>query len=127
MKQDLQETVKSAVKQEVDNQLGSILSDIESRLQAQIKEIKAKYEPPREQEKEEIRDMMAQAVSEERDKERRRPNLMMYNIPEISSEEENERVQHDRQMASSVLNRTMVVLNVETRILKVIGSNRNWS
>ena len=64
--------------------------------------------------------MMAQAVSEERDKERRRPNLMMYNIPEISSEEKDERVQHDCQMAFSVLNRIMVVLNVETRILKVI-------
>ena len=86
LKQDLQETVKSAVKQEVDNQLGSKTPDIESRLQVQIKQIKAKYEPPREQEKEEIRDMMAQAVSEKRDKERRRPNLMMYNIPEISSE-----------------------------------------
>ena len=124
LKQDLQKTVKSAVKQEVDNQLGSKLPDIESRLQAQFKEIKAKYEPPKEQAKEEIRDMVAQAVSEERDKERRRPNLMMYNIPEISSEEKDERVQHDRQMASSVLNRIMVVPNVETRIQKVIRMGR---
>ena len=59
LKQDLQQTVKTVVKQEVDKQLDTKLHDLEAKLHGQINVIKSEYKPSREQDKEEICGMVA--------------------------------------------------------------------
>ena len=53
------------------------------------------------------------SISEERDKERRRSNLMIFNIPEVNSADTEETKHYDRQMVISVLNQVMEVTDIE--------------
>ena len=128
LKQDLQKTVEKVVKQEVESQLGAKIQDLESRLQGQINAIRPVNTPNRDLTKDcdrdEIEDLVAKAISEERDKERRRPNLMIFNVPEVNSTDSEKRKQYDKQMVISILNQVMEVRDIEHKILKVIRMGR---
>ena len=127
LKQELENTVKVAVQQEVENQLSTRIPDLETRLQDQIKATGMEHRQDREQStSEEITNLVAKAMSEERDKEKRRPNLMVFNVPEIISADREERIEHDRQMVTSILNYLMVVPNIEEKLVKVLRMGR-WN
>ena len=74
--------------------------------------------------KEEISDLVAKAVSEEKDKEKRRPNLMIFSVPEIISADRKVRVKHDTDMFEKVLNLIMVLPDLRDKISRIIRTGR---
>ena len=125
LKKEIEGTVKVVVQQEVETQLKTRLPDLETRLQDQIKAISIDQGPCKDQSTTNvISDLVAKAMSEERDKEKRRPNLMVFNVPEIVSKVREERIKHDRQMVISILNHVMDVPNIEEKVVKVLRMGR---
>ena len=127
LKKDLQKTVTDLVKAEVGSQLGSKLEDMEERWQLQMQEKLENHESkaaPLNQDQ--IKDLVKEAFREERLKEKRKANLMMFNLPERSSRNLQERKKYDMHMVVKVLRVLADNEEIEDKIVKAVRMGR-WS
>ena len=122
---DIKKTVKEVVKAEVDSQLKGKVKEVEKRLGDKIQDLKQELQPLAAPLcKAEIEQIVVETYSEEKQKDIRKSNLMMFNIPELYSKELQDRKKHDLDMVLKVLRALQVVDNIQDKIVSVLRMGR---
>ena len=115
----LKQTVQKAVKEEVVRQLDCKLVEVERKVKTSMEERLKDV-----QSQEEINVMITEAIKEDKEREKRKPNLMMFHLPESNSPVLSERINHDKKAAISVLRWLDNMDDIEARIKKVVRMGR---
>ena len=115
----LKQTVQKAVKEEVGRQLDCKLVEVERKVKTSMEERLKDV-----QSQEEINVMITEAIKEDKEREKRKPNLMMFHLPESNSPVLSERINHDKKAAISVLRWLDNMDDIEARIKKVLRMGR---
>ena len=127
LSKDLQKTVKDMVKIEVDNQLGAKILQVEDNLKNQMdqrfKDIKKETQDSIAGQgavsQDQIKDVVREAYKEEKMKEIKKPNLVLFNIPEKKTSDWRERRRNDMDMVLKVLRFLSEMENMEEKIVRV--------
>ena len=125
---DLQKTVKEVVRKEVSTQLDTKLVHVECKLEEHLDKKFAAMECSTNHAevmaKEEIRDMVREACKEERQKELRKPNLMLFNVPEKTTRDSQSISEHDRGIVFKILRTLVDIEDLEDKVLKIFRIGR---
>ena len=107
MNKELQKTVKEAVRKEVDSQLSAKLvlmeKKLENKIENKIVDIKENMQSAELMSKEEIKDVVKKAYKEERQREIRKANMMLFNVPETKSRDPKVIKKHNMESVLRVL------------------------
>ena len=117
---ELQKTIKATVKKEVEVQVESKMKTVESRLKECFSDrLTSMREEIAESchKKEEINEIVAEALSESKMRERRKANLMMFNIPEPTSSDDSDIKDNDT--VNKVLTSLVDMDDIESRIVSI--------
>ena len=133
---DLQKSVKDMVKVEVDTQLGAKLEQVEVKLNVQmdkkIEEISRGIHASninqgvsqRNVSDSQIKDVVREAYKEEKLKDSKKPNLIMFNLPEIKSRDWLERKRNNMEMVLKVFNFLIDMDDIKDKIVRVVRMGR---
>ena len=121
---DIQKNVREAVKKEVDIQLKSRLTQVEKNLVGKFESMKQELPSAEAVVREQIQAIVKEAYKEEHQKDVRKSNLMMFNVPEKNPRDPQERKEHDKNMAVKVLATITDMENIEDKIQRVIRMGR---
>ena len=130
LSKDLQKSVKETVKSEVDSQLGAKFLQVEAELNDQMdrrfEEIKKGKQAisgvtgDGAVSQDEIRDIVREAYKEEKMKDSKKPNLVIFNVPEKKTKDWQERKRNNMELVLKVLNFLLDMDNIESKIVKVV-------
>ena len=67
-----------------------------------------------------ISEKVAEEISKYKEREKRRKNLMIFNVPELNSKDRHERVEYDYRMVIRILNVRLDVDDLKNKIKKVL-------
>ena len=128
MNRDLQKTVKEAVRKEVGVQLDARLVQVESKLEVQIdnkiEAVRDNMVSAGEMSHDKIKDVVREAYKEERQRELRKVNLMLFNVPEVTTRYPHVRKGHDWDSVLKVLKVLNDMEDIESKVLKVMRIGR---
>ena len=108
---ELKKTVQKAVKEEVSMQIGLKMEEVERALESKMNkrlnemenEVKGATSNMHQDDTKKIQEIVTEALNEDKEREKRKPNLMMFRVPESSSIDSQERIEYDKKIAAKVL------------------------
>ena len=124
LKEELKRTIASTVKKEVDEQLtlklDRVEKNLEDRMDTQLRSVIANTGNASFSLSDQISEKVAEEISEYKEREKRRQNLMIFNVPELNSKNRHERVEYDYRMVIRILSVLLDVDDLKNKIKKVL-------
>ena len=131
LNKEIQKTIKVTVKKEVEEQLDVKMKRVERELEESLdrkwESLRENTALPGQNWRNEVGDIVSETLTEDKLKQKKKTNLIIFNVPESNSIESEEITQHNRTMTLKVLNSILKLGDIETKVKRVIRLGRKRS
>ena len=131
LNKEIQKTIMVTLKKEVEEQLDVKMKRVERELEQSLdrkwESLRENTALPAQNWRDEVGDIVTETLTEDKLKQKKKTNLIIFNVPESISIDSEEITEHNRTMTLKILNSILKLGDIETKVKRVIRLGKKQS